>query len=491
MFVTVFLSLYATRLLIVNLGGDKYGLFILFGANISLINILQFSLKTCVQRYLSVGIGSNDSAMIKEYFSSAITLFIILSCGVVVLGILCTPLIFFLFEIPISIGEDIFLIWLLCCINLSLAIISAPFGALFISYQKLNIEAIIGLITTVLLFCSAFCLKYFQNNLLTMYLFFLIVTHLIVIVIYIVFQSKLYPEYRYSFGNNKIVAMKKLLNFGSWSMIARLSNQLRFKGANFVLNPFFGIQMNTSVGIAINLQAYIVKLSQTVLRVINPPLTQAYAAGEREKTQRYTLLLSSVIPQLMMGVSIPLFVDMDTILQLWLGSIPKYSSEFCVLMLSTLIIDRTSIGYASAIFAVGKIKLYTLVYSILSIIVIPISIICFYFELAGPTFILYLGIFFTAIMSVFRVIYVGRKISLKIKSWVKQVIIPLLFINVTAFFIIFLLKGEIPERTIFSIFLSFIFYNLFSTPAAFYCFLSVKERRAVIKYFRSFKGKFI
>ena len=71
-----------------------------------------------------------------------------------------------------------------------------------------------------------------------------------------------------------------------------------------------------------------------------------------EYESKYAFLLLAI-------VAIPLIVEMESILSLWLTEVPTYTVPFCQLILLAALCDQLTIGLTSANQAFGKIGVYT------------------------------------------------------------------------------------------------------------------------------------
>jgi hypothetical protein len=60
MAITMFISLYATRLLLADLGVEDFGLFNVVGGLIAMLGFLNTSMSAATQRFMSIAQGSGD-----------------------------------------------------------------------------------------------------------------------------------------------------------------------------------------------------------------------------------------------------------------------------------------------------------------------------------------------------------------------------------------------------------------------------------------------
>ena len=80
---------------------------------------------------------------------------------------------------------------------------------------------------------------------------------------------------------------------------------------------------------------------------------------------------------LMLIPSVPILLNTELILTLWLKELPVFLVIFCKLMIINALLDALISSTPAAIHASGKIKYYQLVLSSISLLVIPVAFILF------------------------------------------------------------------------------------------------------------------
>ena len=83
---TMFVSLYSTRLILNSLGVSDFGIFTIVGGAIGMLGFLNGSMSSATQRFINYAQGKGDKKGIVQIFNSAFVIHLILS--VVVLFIL-------------------------------------------------------------------------------------------------------------------------------------------------------------------------------------------------------------------------------------------------------------------------------------------------------------------------------------------------------------------------------------------------------------------
>lgn len=85
MAVTMFISLYATRLVLAALGAEDFGLFNVVGGVIAMLGFLNASMASATQRFMSFAQGSGDIEKVQRIFNMSTLLHIGIAILVVII----------------------------------------------------------------------------------------------------------------------------------------------------------------------------------------------------------------------------------------------------------------------------------------------------------------------------------------------------------------------------------------------------------------------
>ena len=85
MIVTMFITLYTSRIILKVLGVSDYGLYNVVGGMVAMFAFVNTTLSGCSQRYFNIALGKEDPQLCKHTFSVALFLHIILAIGFFVL----------------------------------------------------------------------------------------------------------------------------------------------------------------------------------------------------------------------------------------------------------------------------------------------------------------------------------------------------------------------------------------------------------------------
>lgn len=101
--ITMFISLYITRLILNSLGASDFGIFNIVGGAISMLAFLNGSMAAATQRFMSYAEGENNESKKIVIFNSSIVLHLIIALFV---GVLLEIGAFFLFDGVLNIPEN-------------------------------------------------------------------------------------------------------------------------------------------------------------------------------------------------------------------------------------------------------------------------------------------------------------------------------------------------------------------------------------------------
>jgi Na+-driven multidrug efflux pump len=89
---------------------------------------------------------------------------------------------------------------------------------------------------------------------------------------------------------------------------------------------------------------------------VNPQIVKRYAAGEFESSKELLLNSTKYSFYLMLIMALPICLEAETLLKVWLGVVPKYSVIFLQLAVITSLFQVFDISFYTALYAKGRIK---------------------------------------------------------------------------------------------------------------------------------------
>lgn len=191
-----------------------------------------------------------------------------------------------------------------------------------------------------------------------------------------------------------------------------------------LINIFFGVAVNAARGVAGQVDAAVKMFVGNFMTAVNPQITKSYAAGDMTYMHLLIYRSAKLSGYLLLFLAIPVFLEADEILYMWLKTVPDYTSVFVrILIISSFFDTVFSSPMVTAVNATGRIKKYQIWVTSIGCLVFPISWIVFKFGAeAWSTYVVY-GIIYLILVFV-RIFLLRGLINLDPWDFIKKVMLP-------------------------------------------------------------------
>jgi len=428
MAITVFISLYSTRVVLSALGVSDFGLFNLVGGIIAMLGFLNASMASATQRFMSFAQGAGDIDRVKRIFNMSAVLHLAIAFFILlVLEILG----FFLFHGILNIAENRIavakLLFQFMVISTLFTVISVPYEAVITSHENMLFFTVLGVIEAVLKLGIAIYVLHSTFDHLIMYGILMVVLSLFLLILRGIYCHRKYSECEINIRKNyNRKLLGEMTGFAGWNFLGTSSSMLANYGQGIVINIFFGTVVNAAQGIAGQVNGQLAVFATTLVKALNPIIDKSEGAGNRALMLKATMMGSKVSFFLMMALSIPFLIEAPFILKIWLKNVPEYAVIFCRLLLIRNLIEQLFIPVVSAIGAEGNIKGYQIRASILTFFPLLLSYILF--KLQYPPYALYMVfIIYSIFASSIILYYAWKNCQLSISEFFGSVIMRCFF----------------------------------------------------------------
>lgn len=377
---TMWLNLYATRLVLKNLGVDDMGVYGVVGSIVSLFAVFSNGITTAIQRFITFELGKADGK-VNTIFCTSINIIFLLS-GVVFL-LLETLGVWYLTNkanIPEESTNAAFWVFQISVLTCIINLISVPYNALIIAHEKMNVFAFISILQVVLSCAAAYCLSFFSNHRLLIYAAILAGIGILVRIIYQVYCRMKFKEAQYYWMIDK-ECMKEMGKLSGVTTISGILYTITDRGIVLLINVLLGVVANTAYEITTQLRYSIISFSQNIGKAVSPQIIKTYA---EKKIKHHKLLVyqsSKVQTFLTYFIIFPLIFKTEFILSVWLDKIPAHTISFTQFIMGIVLINSiTNPFYTSGLAAKNNYKffLYPEIFCLLSIPLGYISYLLFY-----------------------------------------------------------------------------------------------------------------
>lgn len=429
MAITLFVSLYSTRLILASLGEVDFGIFSVIGGSIAMMGFLNSTLANATQRFMSFAEGKGDLDNQKKIFNVSLILHILIALATIILLLAIMPLLFDKFlNIPSDRVFTAKIVYFTLIFSTVLTIINVPYDATLNAHENMLYYAVIGVIESFFKLGIAFLCVYSNGNRLLLYSILMAVIPLITLSIMKVYCHRRYPECVISlkrYWDKGIV--KKIAKFSGWNFLTAISSLFTVQGLSVVLNHFFGATLNAAQGIATQVNGQLSAFALNLMKALNPVIVKRTAISDSKGIASVTYSGCKFSALLILFFAVPVSIKMDYILSIWLEEVPDWAVIFCQLQLIQTVIVQLANPSATAIYGKGDIKGYAIWKSIMNIMPLVLSICAFYFNGRPAWLYLSLIIFMGIGGDVVIIYYAKKKCQLPIKPYLSWVISPIFF----------------------------------------------------------------
>jgi O-antigen/teichoic acid export membrane protein len=423
MLLTMMVSLYTVRVVLETLGILDYGIYNVVGGVVSMFAFLSNSMASASQRFLAFEIGKNDEVKLKNIFSVTVSIYVIIS--IIVLILAETIGLWFVnsqMSIPENRIEAANWVYQFSILSFILTINTIPYNAAIIARENMKAFAYISIFEVILKLGVVFILLLFSADKLKLYSSLVFISTLIVAFIYKTYCKKNYVECTYRFFWNKIM-FREILTYSGWNIIGSISVVSREQGVNLLLNVFFNPIVNASRGIASQINMMLLSFTTNFYSAVRPQITKSYAAGDYSYTHDLVCQSSKMAFYLIMVLSLPILLETNWLLTVWLNEIPSYAILFTQLIIINSLIEVFNLPLVAAIQATGRIKLYQTTVSILLLLNLPISYV--FLKLGySPEITMLVSIVLSLLSFIPRIWICKIEMGLSVKFYLNKVLLP-------------------------------------------------------------------
>ena len=421
-------SLYTSRVVLEILGIEDFGIYNVVGGIVVMASFLSSSMSSAIQRFLSFELGKNNLVELGRVFSMSVNIHIIIAILVLILS---ETFGLWFVNNKLTIPENRIyaanIVYQFSILTFLVNIISVPYNAAILAYEKMNIFAYIGVVEVGLKLLSVFALMWFGYDKLALYAIFLFLIALLIRGLYGLYVNRSIPDCKHAFFWDKKL-FKTLINFAGWNLWGNLAVVTYTQGINILLNIFFGPFINAARAIAFQVNSALNSFISNFQIALKPQIIKSYASGDNEYMQTLIFGGAKYSFFLMLLLCAPIILSTPQVLSWWLGTVPDYTIIFCRLVLVESLINSISGTLMAGVQATGKIKLYQGIVGGLLLLILPIS---YAFLQMGypPETTLYVSISVGVLALVARLIIVSSILRFSKKLFIKRVIIPIVLIS--------------------------------------------------------------
>jgi len=142
--------------------------------------------------------------------------------------------------------------------------------------------------------------------------------------------------------------------------------------------------------------------------------------------------------------AIPMFVEVDELLALWLKTPPQFANGLCLCWLVVVVLEKLSLGHIAAVFATGRVAKFCFFRGLMCLTAIPFSVAAV--TLSGSVYSIGLALVLTTILAGASDIILARsRAGLGYRCFLMQILIPLLILTIVCTLVGFMPQLVMPQ----------------------------------------------
>ena len=427
MLLTMAVTLYTSRVILQTLGIEDFGIYNVVAGFVTMLGFLNSAMSSATQRFLAFELGKPDIKDVRGIFSMSLNIHIIIALFVFVLGE-TIGLWFVRTQLTIPIDRMMAAEWVfhLALLSFMVTIISVPYNALIIAHERMKVFAWVSIVDVTLKLLIVFMLSWFGMDKLVLYGLLSLAVVFTIAMVYRVYCKNKFVESRFRlYWDKKLFHI--MLSYTGWNLWGNIASVMSGQGVNVLLNIFFGPSVNAARAIAMQVSSALNSFVQNIQVAINPQIIKSYAAQDISYMHQLVCYGAKYNFFVLLFLSLPVLNNIELILNLWLGIVPKSTAIFAKFVIYNILIDSLSPPLMTAAQATGRIKLYQFVVGGMLLVNVPAS----YLVLKNggePYTVFYVAIVLSLLALFFRVYLISHLIEMKKLKYIIDSIIPVLFV---------------------------------------------------------------
>lgn len=434
-------GIFSSRWIFLALGEVDFGLFAVVGSIIAFITFLNGVLGSSITRFYAYAIGEarkmddeSGRRHVRDWFNTALSVHTVVPLVLTLIGYpIGIYAIYHWLQIPPERVVACVWVFRISLVTAFIGMVSIPFISLFTAYQDIAELSLYGVINSVLVFVTSYWLMGVESDRLVIYALAMMLIHAGIPIVQVVRAFCKYSVCRIDFSalwNG--VRNKKLFSFAGWQFFGNCGAMMRAQACTMLTNVYFGPRLNAAYGISNTVLGQTGALTNALIGAFTPAITSEEGAGDRRRMVSYAWRSSRYGTYLLLLFLIPLSLEINEVLMLWLKNPPEWTSTLCLVAFMETVFNKMTVGQQLAIAAQGRIARYQATLGTVMIAAFPLAWMLILFG-CGPVSVVVALVFTTTACSLGRIWFGWRQLEMRPVDWLREVVWPLVIVSLCAF----------------------------------------------------------
>ena len=357
MVVVMVMNLYTSRLVLDALGVDDYGLYTVVGGIVLLFAIINNALGSGTSRYITFELGRGDFNRLRNTFSASFQIHL---CVALLVFLLAETLGLWYVNTILVVSPDRIVaanwVYQFSIVTCLISLTQVPYSACIIAHEDMSVYAWVGIAeASFKLLMALYVLYCASSDKLILYGLIMMCWNICIQGYYRYYCGKHYKESLLMRVQDKDI-FKSMISFSFWDVMGAFTVNGYSQGVNMLINFFFSLSVNAAKGISYQVQHVIEMFCNNFMTAVKPQIVKLFAEGDVAKMKKLICESSKISFFLLLMVVLPLCLEADFVLNLWLKVVPEKTSLFLVLILIFSLMRAFARPIVVGVHASGNIK---------------------------------------------------------------------------------------------------------------------------------------
>lgn len=466
------IGFFTSREVLRILGVENLGIYNLVSTLVVMFGFLQSALNNATSRFITFDLGKSDTRNLRKTFSMSMNVELILAVSIVAVMEIVGPwFIGHKLNIPAERVGVAHIVFQLSLLGFALGLIRTPYHSLIIAHERMDFFAYISIVEGILKLLILYLLTIIHFDKLVLYAALIASINVVILLWQYIYCRLHFAESRYvRFWDSTL--LRKLCNYSGLSLLVNMCDVAVVQSISIFFNIFSGVVANAALGIANQVNGIFNQFLGNFGQSYWPQIIKSYASGDRPYFMNLIFSCSKLSFFIFFGVSFPILINIDYLLNIWLVTPPQHTAAYLVCIAAYSLLDSFSQPLWQSVHATGNLKVHQMLMGGIKMMNIPVSL-CLLMLGAPVISVLMVYAFMNLVCSVVRIWWLTHLIKLDAHAYLREVIAQMLKIVVLTapvpLFIAYAVDNELWQLilTIASFVLTY--------PAAIY-FLALNQR---------------
>lgn len=419
------INIYMARVVLKVLGIEDYGIYNVVAGAVTFLGFLSSAMSLATQRFLNVELGKKQGGNINKVFSMAFIIHAIIGFVIILLA---ETIGLFLINKTLNIPPERMVaanVAFQCVIfSTFFSVIQVPYNSAVFAYEKMDVYAYLSIFDVCLKLGLTYMLELVQYDKLILYSILMLGVHILLFFLYSAYVSKKFKECRLTMLWDKNL-FKSLAGFLGWNTCGQIAQILTTQGVNMIANVFYGVVLNAAIAVTHHANAAITTFVNNFQTSFRPQIMKSYAAEQYDGMKQLIFKASKVSFFLLYLISVPIMMNINYILSVWLEEVPAYSAIFCKLLIWYSYFEALGMPLVMAIMATGKNRNYQIAVSITISVNLILTWLFLHFGFS-PEWIFYVKVGVSFLVIYVRMFFANKQAGIKVREFIKYSLLPVI-----------------------------------------------------------------